>query len=155
MFGRQMLLVVIAVLWIAFLAPILMRARIANRQQPDFSDFYASLSQLGRQPTSYGTSDDPRIRRRQALARKRTAERRRRVFNTLGGSATFLLVAAMLGNSSMLWALFGVAMLLLVAYVGLLVAIARAARPIQNLGAVQYRSGAMVPEFALQRSGRS
>ncbi len=155
MFGRQMLLVVIAVLWIAFLAPIVLRARAANRQQPDFNDFYASLSLLGRQAHSQSTSADPRVRRRQALARKRTAERRRRVLNTLGGASGFLLIAALLGNSSMLWLLFAISFVLLAAYVGLLVAIARAARPANNLGAPQYLAGPMVPEFALQRSGRS
>ena len=153
--GGQLVIVALLVGWIAILTPPLLRARAANRQQPDFSDFYQSLSQLGRHNNAHALSDDPQSRRRQALTRRRTAERRRRVFNSLAGTSGFALVAAMLGTSTSLWVIFGLCFALLVGYVAVLVFVARQARPLPTVGRVQYLGAPLVPDFALHRSVNS
>lgn len=150
LFGGPLLLAVLGLIWIAVLTPAVLRARSAHRQHPDFSDFYSSLSRIGQPSHLYQThTDDPRERRRLQLTRRRTAERRRRVFNTLGGATLFAWVAAALGNSGTLWVCFAVGAVLLVAYVGLLISIARNARP-RSLNVV-YMGVPMTPQFATQR----
>lgn len=144
------MLVALCLIWIAVLTPAVLRARAAHRQQPDFNDFYSSLSQLASPNTVHrSNSADPRERQRQQSIRRRTAERRRRVFNALGGSAMFSGTAALLGNSGLLWAAFGVVAFALVAYVAMLVTIAQNNRP-RNLN-VAYLSGPPVVQFATQR----
>ena len=153
--GGQLIVVVLAIAWIAALTPPLLRGWAANRQQPDFNDFYSSLSSLGRQSNSRALADDPRLRRRQQLARRRTAERRRRVFNTLGGTTVFSFVAAVLGSASVLWGLFTLCALLFATYLALLATMARNARPMSAAGRMPYLANPIVPEFVLQRSANS
>ena len=148
------MLVALCLIWIAVLTPAVLRARAAHRQQPDFNDFYSSLSQLA-SPNGMCRSHgaDPRERQRQQGIRRRTAERRRRVFNALGGTAMFTFTAAALGNSGLLWAVFGIVVFALVAYVAMLVTIAQNNRS-RNLN-VSYLSGPPVVQFATQRAVNS
>ncbi len=148
------MLVALCLIWIAVLTPAVLRARAAHRQQPDFNDFYSSLSQLAHpNSSSRSNTSDPRERQRLQGIRRRTAERRRRVFNALGGAALFSFVAAALGNSAMLWAAFAIIALALVTYVAMLVLIAQNSRP-RNLN-VSYLSGPPVAQFATQRAVNS
>ena len=154
LFGGQLVLAVLGLVWIAVLTPALLRARAAHRHQPDFNAFYSSLSQLGNPSSSFRAhSTDPVDRRRMQLARRRTAERRRRVFNTLGGAALFSFAAAVLGNSATLWGVFGFAALLLGAYIGLLVMIARSVRP--RTAQIAYLTAPITPQFVAQRAVNS
>ena len=130
--GGALLLGVLAVVWLAVLTPPLLRSRAAHRQQPAFSDFYASLSSIG------GHGGAVRVQRPSARVRRRTAERRRRVFTTLGTTTAVSFVGAAFSGSGSMWTLFVLSLLALGAYVGLLVAIARnAVGPVQ-VGTVHY-----------------
>ena len=64
-----------------------------------------------------------------------------------------LFAAAVLGNSATLWGVFGFAALLLGAYVGLLVMIARSVRP--RTAQIAYLNAPITPQFVAQRAVNS
>ena len=136
-------------LWLAVLTPPLLRARATHRAQPGFSDFYASLSSIG------GVNGEARVKRPSAAARRRTAERRRRVFSTLGTTTAVCFVGAAFSDSGSMWLLFALSLVALLAYVGLLVALARSAVRPAPIGTVHYlptRVTPVVGEFQLSHS---
>jgi hypothetical protein len=138
----QVLIGVLAVLWLLVLAPPLLRARAAHRHSNDLSDYCRSLSKLGRHQrrsgAAFGTPSaaatvSPRVR----AARRRAAERRRRVFTWLGGSLAATFVLAALSSSRPLWLLCGACLAALLSYTALVAHFQRrATQPIVPLGQV-------------------
>jgi hypothetical protein len=120
----QVLIGVLAVLWLLVLAPPLLRARAAHRHSGDLSDYCRSLSKLGRHQRRTATAFaaptaavalSPRAR----AARRRAALRRRRVFAWLGGSLGATFVLAALSSSRSMWLLCGVCLAALLSYTAL------------------------------------
>ncbi len=150
----KLLLGALAVLWAAILAPPLLRARAANRGPVDFNDFYSSLSRVaGRNGARGVLPADPIARRRVLLMRKRTAERRRRVLATLGAAVGITFLAASFGSGVGPWMLFGLSTLLLLGYVGLLVALRRSNAARVLPADMRYlRTPVLAPEFVMRRT---
>ena len=107
----SVLLILLAVLWAAAVAPPILRARSQQRSRNDLSDYCQSLSKLGGSTRSAG-GGSPRAR----AARRRAAQRRRRTFVWLG-AATFgsLLVAVATGTRNA-WLASGFVFAALLAY---------------------------------------
>ena len=115
----QVLIGVLAVLWLAVLAPPLLRARATHRRSGDLSDYCMSLSKLGRHPRRATTAVPGVMPARARAAHRRAAQRRRRVFSWLGGAVGSTFVLAALSSSRPMWLLCGVCLAALLAYVAL------------------------------------
>lgn len=107
----SVLLILLAVLWAAAVAPPILRARSQHRNRNDLSEYCRSLSRLGG-PARSGSAASPRAR----AARRRAAQRRRRAFTWLA-VATFgsLLVAVATGTRNA-WLVSGFVFAALLAY---------------------------------------
>ncbi len=165
-----MLIGVLALLWLAVLAPPLLRARSTHRRNGDLSDYYTSLSKLGRHQRArtdlnshalMGIAPAAAVPARVRAARRRAAQRRRQVFTVLTGALGVTFVLAALSSSRPMWLACGVSLAALLAYTALVAHFQRIAAmpplPLPNVSYLPARVPARVPprELVLRRTANS
>ena len=162
-----MLIGVLALLWLAVLTPPLLRARAHHRTSGDLTDYYTSLSRLGRHqrrgrpvvlaggaPMTAARTASPRMR----AAQRRATMRRRRVFTTLVSAVGATFVLGALSSSRIMWLLCGMCLAALLAYTALVAHFQRAAQmPVVPLATVSYLRVPTAPrrELAYRRTVNS
>jgi len=150
------ILVILGVAWAIFLVPPLLRARAENVSRDSIRDFSFKIGALGRANAPYRPApfqprqaraalpltgapapSAARVASASGLLNDRAAIRRRQVFSVLGLA---LVVALMLAISSggAAWVVFTLAVVLFVAYAGLVVYFRPASRvPLERLAQVR------------------
>jgi hypothetical protein len=111
----SVLLILLAVLWAAAVAPPILRARSQHRSRDDLSEYCRSLSKLGGPMRRTGAPSSPYAR----AARRRAAQRRRRTFAWLAGATGASLLFALASGSRRAWLVSGFVFAALLAYTAL------------------------------------
>jgi hypothetical protein len=129
-------LMLLAVVWVAVLAPPLLRKGVESRRSDSVGDFRRHLGVLQRtgptviapahtrlaRPAFYATpSPAPRTPPAQRASRSQTLRRRRNVFIGLVGSTVLLLAVGAVPGLHVILAVAGASVLLLGAYVAMLI----------------------------------
>ena len=145
-----MVLLILAVIWVAVLLPPYLQNRSEKRPADSISSFQRQLSVLERRSTSVNvTGPMPAVRMTRAEARKR---RRDVLFTLLGAASITLAMALFMGGT--VWGLQILCDLLVAGYVFLLVQSQQ--RESERETKVRYlpgRTGTPEPAFLLRRSG--
>lgn len=162
-----MVLMLLAVIWIAVLAPPLLRRGVETRRSDSVGDFRRHLgvlqrtgpstiapahTRLARSSSAYGAAVVSATRagrspaRGTVAARRQTLRRRRNVFLGLVGSTVVFVAAGAVPGLHMLWGLAAVCALMLGAYVAMLI-------HLRNMAAerdmkLTFLSSAVAPQMA-------
>jgi hypothetical protein len=127
-------LMLLAVVWLAVLAPPLLRRGVESRRRDSVGDFRRHLGVLQRpgptviapahtrlvRPQYYGTPIAPRTVATQRAGRSQTLRRRRSVFVGLVGSTVLFVAVGAVPGLHLILAVAGLSVLMLGAYVALL-----------------------------------
>ena len=130
-----MVLMLLAVVWVAVLAPPLLRKGVESRRSDSVGDFRRHLGVLQRtgptviapahtrlaRPAFYGTPTAARTPSAPRASRSQTLRRRRNVFIGLVGSTLLLLAVGAVPGLHLILAVAGASVLLLAGYVAMLI----------------------------------
>lgn len=130
-----MVLMLLAVVWVAVLAPPLLRKGVESRRSDSVGDFRRHLGVLQRtgptviapahtrlaRPNYYGTTTAPRSNPAQRSSRSQTLRRRRNVFVGLVATTVLFLAVGAVPGMHVILAVAGASVLLLGAYVAMLI----------------------------------